>query len=117
MKSLFYETGFQEKKEFLYFLKNEKLQWVQDILSKYDIPPHSELSISEWTKKSTLDSLQNQTISINITYYFKTKDTPFSHTNDHISMNFTRKNDNIYVLDGLMYFAKQDFVNVTRLLE
>lgn len=113
LKSMFVETGFQPKKEFTHFLSSSNMKWAKETIDKFGVTPKEDISISEWRTTSRDNS---EGASINLTFFFKTKDEKFSNVNDHISLNFKVK-DGKYLLDGIMFFKKNDYAMVKEIID
>lgn len=113
VKKAFVESGFQTEKEFSHFLTASNLAWAKETITKFGVTPKEEISISEWR---TTSRESNEGASINLTFFFKEKEAPFSNINDHISLNFKSKG-NKYLLDGIMFFKKDDYKAVKEIID
>lgn len=111
--SKYSDTGFQSRNEFKNFLHKDNLKWLKHTIDVFGMTPKSELDISEWRVQSE----GKTSVSINITYYFSKKGTPFSMTNDHISFSFLINDENDILLNGMMFFKKEDYVMVKNIID
>jgi len=115
VKNSFKETGFQKKKEFKHFLSQKNLEWVKQVIDTFGLPDKRDISISEW-RTSSKDNVGNS-MSVNLTFYFKEKNKEFSQIDDHVCLNFIRTNDGEFMLDGLMFFRKSDYEQVKHIID
>jgi hypothetical protein len=112
VKSQFKETDFQTKDEFNNFLGKDNLKWLKQTIDVFGITPKSEIDISEWRVKSGGEYIT----SINVTFYLKPKNSPFSMINDHVSLSF-KKQGNTLFLNGLMMFKKENYIMVKNIID
>jgi len=108
-------SGFQEKDEFLHFVKKKNLSWAKQAIDTFGTPRKEEVSISEWRTSSKENETHETTV--NLTFFFKRAGEKFSNINDHISLNFQRDSNGSYYLDGMMFFKKNDYVAIKRIIE
>lgn len=113
--SNFKYSGFQLKSEFKHFLSKKNLNWAKETLELYGMPVKEDVSISEW--RTVSKDKENIGSTVNLTFFFKKKDEKFSIINDHISLNFKKDKDGNYYLDGMMFFKKNDYIEIKKIIE
>lgn len=113
LKSSFHEGSFQTKKEFNKMLSNKNIKWAQKTILTNGIPSKNDISLSAW--KTIMKETQSSSLSINVTFYFKGNNKKYSNIDDHISFNFYKNSLGEYHLNGLLFFKKDDFLNVKKL--
>jgi len=106
----FKSSGMQTKKELKGVLCDSNLQWFSSIVEEFGLADRSLIGISEMTTS------RNDNSSINLTYYFKTSDSDFSLTCDHVSMNFQKHGDE-YLLDGMMFFRRDEYLMLKQFVD
>jgi len=112
LKIKFTESNFQSKKEFYRTTKSSNLKWANEIITINGLPNKEDIAITGW---KTFSKDDESSFSINITFYFKGKNDKYSNSDDHICINFIKRNTGIYLLNGLMLFKKSDFYTLKKL--
>lgn len=111
----FVECGFQEKKMFKKNISGKNLKWIGEVVNEYGFPPKEEIDISEWKVTSASGENAHST-TINVSFYFKRDQDSFSHINDRISLNFKMNEKGEYLLNGIMIFKKEDFLEIKKII-